>query len=131
MTRRTLLLSIPPAIALTGQPLLYDVRRFGGLQNAIDAAARDGGGTVYVPAGRYVCGTIHLQSHVSVWLDNGATLAMSSDPAAFDPPEALNYDPHADRSTSFFHNGLFVGERLDQVAIFGQGAIDGCPPGLP
>ena len=125
MTRRTLLLSIPPAIALTGQPLLYDVRRFGGLQNAIDAAARDGGGTVYVPAGRYVCGTIHLQSHVSVWLDNGATLAMSSDPAAFDPPEALNYDPHADRSTSFFHNGLFVGEQLDQVAIFGQGAIDG------
>ena len=50
---------------------------------------------------------------------------MSLDHAAFDPPEALSYDPHGDRATSFFRNGLLVGEQLDHVAIFGQGAIDG------
>jgi polygalacturonase len=101
------------------------VRRLGGLEQAIDAAAKAGGGTVYVPAGRYVCGTIHLRSHVSIWLDNGATLTMSPDPAAFDKPERLDYDPHADGATSFFRNGLLVGEQLEDIAIFGQGAIDG------
>ena len=119
------LLSVPASIALRAQPSLYDVRRLGGLEQAIDAAAKAGGGTVYVPAGQYVCGTIHLRSHVSIWLDNGATLTMSPDPAAFDKPERLDYDPHADAATSFFRNGLLVGEQLEDVAIFGQGAIDG------
>jgi polygalacturonase len=80
---------------------------------------------VHVPAGRIVSGTIHLRSHVSLHLDNGATLAMSADPAAFDPPERLPYDPHADRATPLFHNALIAGEGLENVAIFGQGTIDG------
>src|SRR6185312_1245248 len=61
----------------------------------------------------------------SIWLDNGATLVMDADPAAFDPAETLNYDPHADRETSYFRNGLLVGDRLEDIAIFGQGTIDG------
>ncbi len=100
------------------------MRRFASLQGAIDAAAGAGGGTVYVPAGRIVSGTIHLRSHVSLWLDNGATLVMSEDHAALDPPEDLGYDPHADPATSRFQNALIAGEDLEHVAIFGQGTID-------
>src|SRR5262249_17731446 len=100
-------------------------RRFGGIQPAIDVAAKDGGGTVYVPAGRYVCGTIRLRSRISIWLDNGATMVMSPDDSAFDPPERLDYDPHADRATSYFAHALLAGDNLEDIAIFGQGAIDG------
>lgn len=47
------------------------------IQKAIDAAASNGGGTVCVPAGRYICGTLRLRSSVSLWIDNGAALVMS------------------------------------------------------
>ncbi|MCX7838448.1 MAG: glycoside hydrolase family 28 protein, partial [Anaerolineae bacterium] len=44
------------------------------LQRAIDAAAQCGGGTVFVPAGRYVIGSIVLRDHITLYLDAGAVL---------------------------------------------------------
>ena len=54
-----------------------DVRAFGAkgngvtldtaaIQRAIDDAAGRGGGTVTVPPGVYLCGTIHLKSHITL-----------------------------------------------------------------
>ena len=54
------------------------------IQHAIDAAERRGGGTVEVPPGRYLSGTIHLKSNVTLYLDNGATILASTDNADFD-----------------------------------------------
>src|SRR5437868_3539454 len=62
----------------------FNVRQFGAngdgqtkdtaaVQKAIDSAGRQGG-CVYFPPGRYLCGTVRLQSHVSIQLENGATL---------------------------------------------------------
>ena len=42
------------------------------LQAAIDALPN--GGTVYIPEGRYVSGTVHLKSNIHLWLDKGATI---------------------------------------------------------
>ena len=97
------------------------------LQNAIDAMQAKGGGTVHIAAGRYVCGSLLMRSKVSLWLDNGATLAMSEEPRDFFPPEHLAYNPHADRGTSDFRYALLVGDGLENVAIFGDGVID-CDP---
>src|SRR5579872_3749245 len=44
------------------------------IQKAIDACGKSGGGEVYVPAGNYTSGTLHLRSHVRLYLDAGATL---------------------------------------------------------
>ena len=41
------------------------------IQDAIDAAYGAGGGTVYIPEGRYLCGTMHIRTNVHVWLDKG------------------------------------------------------------
>lgn len=44
------------------------------IQNAIDACAAAGGGTVVVPAGTYRTGTIRLRSNITLYLENGALL---------------------------------------------------------
>lgn len=94
------------------------------LQRAIDQASEHGGGTVQVTAGRYLCGSLRLRSNVSLWLDSGATIVMSSDAAEFFPVEKLSYDPKTDRSTTDFSKALLVGDDVENVAIFGEGVID-------
>src|SRR5207253_1934780 len=44
------------------------------INKAIDAASAVGGGTVYLPAGNYLSGSIHLKSNISLFLDQGATI---------------------------------------------------------
>src|SRR5689334_11667977 len=61
------------------------------IQAAIDAAEKRGGGTVALGAGRYLAGTIHLKSNVTLHLDNGAVLLASRDDADFDPYEPLDF----------------------------------------
>ena len=41
------------------------------VNKAIDAAAAKGGGTVFVPAGTYLCFSIRLKSNITIYLDNG------------------------------------------------------------
>ncbi len=97
------------------------------IQHAIDAAARQEGGTVYVPAGRYRCGTLRLASHVTLWIEAGAVLRMSERDDDFEPPETLPYQPNADRATSRFRHALLYGEGLEHITIRGEGRID-CGP---
>ena len=72
------------------QARLYNVRDHGAaadkktndgppIQAAIDACSAAGGGTVYVPAGDYLCGPLRLASHVALHLEAGATLWVSPD----------------------------------------------------
>ena len=68
----------------------YNVKTFGArgdgttldtpaVNKAIETAAAAGGGTVYFPAGTYLCLSIHLQSNISLYLDQGATI-LAADP---------------------------------------------------
>src|SRR5580698_6391304 len=56
------------------------------IQKAVEACAKAGGGTVYVPPGEYTSGTIHLRNHVRFYIDTGATLYASANPAHYDRP---------------------------------------------
>jgi polygalacturonase len=113
-----------------------DVRDFGArgdgvakdtaaIQKAIDAAARRGGGTVDVPPGRYLSGTIHMKSNITLHLDNGAVLLASPDNADFDAKEELPFKPVSDDETTFFHYALIAAENVHDIAIVGEGAVDG------
>jgi hypothetical protein len=44
------------------------------INRAIEAAAASGGGTVFVPAGTYLCYSIRLKSNVCLYLDQGAAI---------------------------------------------------------
>jgi polygalacturonase len=95
------------------------------IQRAIDDQARGGGGIVIVPPGRYLSGTIHLRSLITLELQNGAILFGSPDKADYDPYEKLPAPILEDVETSYFRHALVTGEDLEYVAITGQGVIDG------
>jgi len=90
------------------------------LQSAIDACCRAGGGTVYVPAGAYVTGSLELGSYLTLYLDAGAKLLGSQDAA--DYPVVEGRWEGVDRRT---HAPLIAGSGLRNVAITGRGTIDG------
>lgn len=118
-------------------PAQFDVRAYGAagdgaaidtsaINRAIDAAKAAGGGTVVFPAGTYLSGSIHLQSHVALFLEHGATIeAGPIDRAPCDPPEPNAWDQYQDFGHSHWHNSLIWGENVEDVAIVGTGTIRG------
>ena len=88
------------------------------IQKCIDAAAARGGGTVVVPAGNYVTGTLWLRSNINLHLEPGATLLGAQDVGEFPI-----WTPAWEGVKS--HAPLIGGENLDNVSITGRGTIDG------
>ena len=50
------------------------------IRSAIDACAANGGGTVYLPAGQYLTGSLFLRNNISLHLDSGAVILGSENP---------------------------------------------------
>ncbi|MDR3378042.1 MAG: glycosyl hydrolase family 28-related protein [Verrucomicrobiae bacterium] len=115
----------------------YNVRDYGavgdgtnldsaGINRAIAAAAVAGGGTVRVPAGVYLSGSIHLQSNIHLLIDAGATvLGAPQSLNAYDETEPFTLGGYQDGGHCFFHNSLIWGENLTNVSVTGQGTING------
>lgn len=82
-----------------------------GLQKAIDSCAAAGGGTVSLPAGRYLTGTLVLKDNVTLHLEKGATLLGSK-----------NIAHYPDRGR---RKALVFAEKRKNIAITGEGEIDG------
>jgi polygalacturonase len=119
----------------------FDVRTYGAtgdgktldtpaINKTIDAAAAVGGGIVRFPAGSYLCYSIHLKSHITLFLDPGATIVAADTPTGgagggYDPPEPNAWDHFQDFGHSHWHNSLIWGEDLEDISIEGQGLIWG------
>jgi len=101
--------------AATGQVL--DTKA---LQSAIDAAAQSGG-VVYFPPGTYLSGTLTLKSHVSLYLETGATLLGSTNLADYPhiQPSLRSY------TDNYANQFLIYGENLEDVSLLGRGTING------
>jgi len=96
------------------------------IDKAIDAAAEAGGGTVLVPAGTYLSGSIHLKSNIHLVIDAGATiLGAPQNLNAYDETEPFTLGGYQDGGHCFFHNSLIWGENLTNVFITGNGMISG------
>jgi polygalacturonase len=113
-----------------------DIRRFGAkgdgtsndakaIQAAIDDCQRAGGGTVVIPAGRFMSGSLHLKTGVALHIDHGATLLGSPNKQDYDVYETLGFKNASDNETSYFHHALIWAEDQERLAITGSGTIDG------
>jgi polygalacturonase len=79
------------------------------VQAAIDAAATQGGGVVYLPPGRYVCGPLWLKDNVELRLEAGAMVVMSHEKA--DWPAGVR--------------ALVNARGAKNIAVTGRGTFDG------
>ena len=126
--------------AQTGTPgagSVFDVRAFGAtgdgktldspaINKAIEACAAGGGGTVWVPAGTYLSGSIHVTNNLELHLCAGATLlAAPQKMNAYDETEPWEGTAYQDGGHTYFHNSLIWGENLTNVFITGPGRIYG------
>jgi polygalacturonase len=104
---------------------VFDVKTYGDINKAIEAASAAGGGTVYFAPGTYVTGSIRLRSNITLQFERGVVLEASADPKAYDAAEPNASDKFQDFGHSHWHNSLIWGENLDNVAIVGGGLISG------
>ncbi len=96
------------------------------IDRAIDAAAAAGGGTVLVPAGTYLSGSIHLKSNIHLLIGMGATiLGAPQNMNVYDETESYTLGGYQDGGHCYFHNSLIWGENLTNVSITGDGTIAG------
>jgi hypothetical protein len=126
-------LGAPPATKPSAGNL-FSVRDFGAagdgktldtvaLNHAIEACAAGGGGAVIFPPGKYLTGTIHLKSGITLMLEAGAEILGTSDLEQyqyFTPPRET---PLAARLR--WHRALILGEGVENVTITGQGSVNG------
>ncbi len=110
-------------ITLVSESAIYNVMEFGAINNgkllttsqiqgAIDKCAANGGGTVYVPVGEYLVGTLNLKSNVEFYLERGAVLKATTD--------LSQYQKHNEQPA-----GIFYTEDSKNVSITGHGTIFG------
>jgi len=90
------------------------------IQRAIDAASKSGGGTVFVPAGNYIVGSIFLRDNITLHIDAGAVLLGSQNIADY-PIVTMRWEG----VTQPTHAPLITGDGLRNIAITGRGIIDG------
>lgn len=132
----TLLLCLAHAVENPGQNY-FNIRSFGAvgdgtnldspaIDKAINAAADAGGGTVLLPAGTYLSGSIHLRSNIHLLIDTGATILGAPQKLnAYDETEPFPGIAYQDGGHCYFHNSLIWGENLTNVFITGHGMING------
>ncbi len=94
------------------------------IQTAIDRCAAAGGGTVVIPAGTFVTGTLFFRDNVELHLSHGAVLLGSTNLDDYNAEDAY---PQNFRSNGEQWNGkhLICAVGCENVAITGFGVIDG------
>jgi polygalacturonase len=142
-----------PAHFHTGK---WDIKSFGvsgdgmrddtdAINKAIESLAKLGGGILLFSDGIYKVRTVHLRSHVYLYLDRGATIKALKNGDAPEPtwfsdkqyrsglsPTALgpyrnpeNWLTKQDVGHTYFRNSMFFAERMDDIKIIGSGRITG------
>ncbi|OHB75453.1 MAG: hypothetical protein A2Z25_06895 [Planctomycetes bacterium RBG_16_55_9] len=126
------LIALATAVPAVAVEQLYDVRDYGAkadgktlcttsIQKAIDECSGSGGGTVYLPPGALLSGTIYLKTGVTLKLDPACTLLGSKDLKDY-PPTVPAFRSYTDNYTD---KSLIYAEKAERIAIIGSGVIDG------
>jgi polygalacturonase len=106
--------------AVSGKSGIYNIVDFGAIKNekstaaiqtAIETCARNGGGTIYVPPGEFITGTIRLRDNINLFLEAGAILTGSLD----------TMDYRLDGTI----RGMIIADEVRDISITGLGELNG------
>ncbi|MBN1126975.1 MAG: right-handed parallel beta-helix repeat-containing protein [Sedimentisphaerales bacterium] len=122
------------AVAVVEAGEVFNIREYGAvgdgkaldtlsIQKAIDACSQAGGGQVRFPPGQYLSGTIHLKSHITLFLEAGARLVGTTDLKQYKQPVVPDFMPEA--KWGKWHRALILAEGLKEISIAGTGVING------
>ncbi|MAX23865.1 MAG: polygalacturonase [Phycisphaeraceae bacterium] len=92
------------------------------IQKAIDECAKNGGGTVYVPSGKFLTGTLILQDNIHLFLESGAVLLGSTEHKDYPRQPLPVYRSQKDPGGWY---ALIYAEGTSDISITGFGTIDG------
>jgi len=118
-------------------PSVFNIKNYGArgdgktvntqaINKAVTACADAGGGTVVVPAGIFLTGTVQLKSHVTLMLEKGAVIKGVTDLEAYLPYVPTREMGKYDNANKFrWNRALILGVGVADVAITGSGTIDG------
>ncbi|HTX22031.1 MAG TPA: glycosyl hydrolase family 28 protein [Candidatus Aquilonibacter sp.] len=112
----------------------YNIRDFGAvgdgktvntaaMQAAIDACSKDSGGTVLVPAGIFVIGTVELKSNITLHISAGGTLLGSGHGTDYHPASEIPLS--GDSTLGDGNTGLIYAVNAVNITVEGPGTIDG------
>jgi hypothetical protein len=93
------------------------------LQAAIDACNKDHGGTVLVPAGVFVIGTVEMRSNVTLHIAAGGKLLGSADGTQYHAADAIPL--RGDSTLNDGNVGLIFAVNAENITFEGPGTIDG------
>jgi polygalacturonase len=127
-------LLVGPRIATGAEAGIFNIRDYGAagdgktldtaaINKAVSACTQAGGGQVRFPPGRYLSATVHLKSHVTLYLEPGARLVGASDPNSYQHPTPPDFMPEA--RWGKWHRALILADGQEDIAIAGEGVIDG------
>jgi polygalacturonase len=91
------------------------------IQKAIDACSKNGGGTVIVPVGKFITGTLIMKNNTTLYLEMGAFLIGSQKSADY-PPQQFSFRALTETYTN---KALIYAEKAENIVITGEGVIDG------
>lgn len=94
----------------------------GVIQGAIDRCHEQGGGTVLIPAGHFLTGSLVLKDNVELHLAQGAHLKGSNNP---DDYPMLSHGDYFSRMDRGGYTALLYALDAENIAVTGHGTIDG------
>ena len=109
---------------------IYNIVKFGAIGNgihlntkeinqAIIECNKNGGGTILIPKGKFLTGTITLLSNVNIKLESGAEIIGSKKISDYMiMPDGYYY-------SGINYAGIFFGNNIENISISGNGKIDG------
>ncbi|MDC7684154.1 glycosyl hydrolase family 28-related protein [Asticcacaulis sp. BYS171W] len=132
-------LAVAPSLVRAATSAFFDVKTFGArgdgkaidsdaINKAILAAYKAGGGTVVVPAGRYLCFSLRLKDRVTLLLSPGCVIE-AADTAVhgrkYDLAEQELLEQFQDYGITHAHPALIYADGAVDIAIVGQGLFYG------
>lgn len=126
--------SIAPGFQVDKNTGVYNIRDFNAkgdgktldtkaVQAAIDTCSKNGGGTVFVPPGVFVIGTVELKSDITLYLSSGSTIMGTTDGKEYHEVNAIPLK--GDTTLNDGNWALLYAVNARNISIEGHGTIDG------